>query len=154
MSEKLNIRQKLSALQHRVSIPKTRLNKFGGYKYWNCSDILNGIKKESEELNVSILLNDEVQVIGERFYIKATASIVDNDSDDVISVSAFAREPLQVKGQAEAQISGSSSSYSRKYALSGLLALDDEQDADATNTHGKSAPKGTTIINNADEDLF
>ena len=107
MSEKLNIRQKLSALQHRVSIPKTRLNKFGGYKYWNCSDILNGIKKESEELNVSILLNDEVQVIGERFYIKATASIVDNDSDDVISVSAFAREPLQVKGQAEAQISGS-----------------------------------------------
>lgn len=153
MSEKLNIRQKLSALQQRVSIPKNRLNKFGGYKYWNCSDILNGVKKETEDLNASILLNDEVQVIGDRFYIKATASIVDNDSDDVISVSAFAREPLQVKGQAEAQISGSSSSYSRKYALSGLLALDDEQDADATNTHGKSAPKGTTVVT-SDEDIF
>ena len=153
MSEKLNIRQKLSALQQRVSIPKNRLNKFGGYKYWNCSDILNGVKKETEDLDGSILLNDEVQVIGDRFYIKATASLVDNDTDEVISVSAYAREPSQVKGQAEAQISGSSSSYARKYCLSGLLALDDEQDADATNTHGKEVPKGTTVVT-SDEDIF
>ena len=104
MSEKLNIRQKLSALQQRVSIPKNRLNKFGGYKYWNCSDILNGVKKETEDLDVSILLNDEVQVIGDRFYIKATASLVDNDTDEVKLKHRFRAVAVVTQGSTVYQV--------------------------------------------------
>lgn len=150
--EKLNLRQKISRIQVVLKIPKNRVNKFGGYKYWNCSDILNGTKKTFEEFQVSLVLSDQVEVIGDRFYMKSTATIVDNESDESIQVSAYAREPLQVKGQSEAQISGASSSYARKYALCGLLALDDEQDADATNTHGKQVKKTNEVIEH--EDIF
>ena len=158
MSEtKINIRAKLSGLQTILSVPKTRTNKFGGYKYWNCSDILAGAKKHFAEFGVSILLSDEIVVLGDRFYVKATATMVDNDGTDTIGVSAFAREPLNVKGQSEAQISGASSSYARKYALCALLALDDEQDADATNTHGKEKPvirKAQPISPKSEQDIF
>jgi hypothetical protein len=149
MSE-TNIIEKLSRLQSDLSIPKTRVNKFGGYKYWNTSDILSGAKKAAKELGVSILLSDKVVPIGDRFYVEATATLIDIDTEKTVSARAYAREPLSVKGQAEAQVTGSSSSYARKYALTALLSLDDEQDPDATNTHGKSAP----VVNDNAEDLF
>jgi hypothetical protein len=155
MSEtNINIRAKLSGLQAVLSVPKTRTNKFGGYKYWNCSDILSGVKKHFTEFGLSVLLSDEAVMIGDRFYIKATATLVDNDSTDTIGVSAYAREPQNVKGQSEAQISGASSSYARKYALCALLALDDEQDADATNTHGKDKPIATNANKQSEQDIF
>jgi predicted metal-binding protein len=137
---KMQLRQKLSRIQEILNVSKKRVNKFGGYKYWNCSDILAEAKKHYGEYRVSIILDDTVECIGDRFYIKATATMICADSAEAISVSAFAREPSSVKGQSEAQISGASSSYARKYALSGLLSLDDEQDADSTNNHGKTVP--------------
>lgn len=124
---------KLSDVQTKLQVPKGRLNKFGGYYYRNCEDILNAFKEISRGQAV-IILSDEVVEIGGRVYVKATAHFVGEDEH---TVTAYAREAEVKKGQDEAQITGSASSYARKYALNGLFAIDDVADADATNTHGK-----------------
>ena len=103
---KIKSKTKISRIQRVLRIPKTRVNKFGGYKYWNCSDILNGAKKTFEEYQVSIVLSDQVEVIGDRFYMKATATIIDNESDESIQVSAYAREPSQVKANLRLKFQG------------------------------------------------
>ena len=131
--------QKLSALQAELKAPKGQENKFGGYRYRSCEDILEAVKPLLLQYGFFIKISDEIQLVGDRFYVKATARI--SDGENFEEVTALARETALKKGMDEAQITGSASSYARKYALNGLLAIDDTRDADATNDHGKGSKK-------------
>ena len=124
----------LANIQLNLNAPKSQTNKFGGYKYRNCEDILAAVKPL---LNGSVItINDDIVMIGDRIYVKATATIsLDTDSH---SVSAYAREPQIKKGMDESQITGAASSYARKYALNGLLLIDDTKDADSQNNSAQS----------------
>ena len=124
-----------------MKAPKGQTNKFGGYKYRSCEDILTAVKPLLAEWGCSLVLQDDIVEVGGRVYVKATASLADNDSEMAISASALAREAETKKGMDDAQITGSASSYARKYALNGLFAIDDTRDPDATNDHGGRVPK-------------
>ena len=134
--EKTNLLKRLGNIQTKLSVPRNQLNTFGGYKYRSCEDILEALKPLLLETNTIITINDEIVQVGERFYIKATVSLVDCDGDGTLTASAFAREPLIKKGMDESQITGTASSYARKYALNALFAIDDTKDAD-TDAHAK-----------------
>lgn len=123
----------LADIQQQVKAPKGNYNSFGKYKYRSAEDILESVKPVLNPLGFWVTLYDEIVLVGDRFYVKATAEI-SNGEKHYTSI-AFAREEENIKGMAAAQITGSASSYARKYALSGLLALDDTKDADATNEH-------------------
>ena len=127
MNTEKTLHQQLTTIQQNLKVAKKNVNKFGGYKYRSCEDILEAVKPLLGEL--SLIINDEVQNIGDRYYIKATAEL--SNGPEVIVASAYARESLEKKGMDEAQITGSASSYARKYALNGLFAIDDTQDSDA-----------------------
>lgn len=139
-----NIRQKLQWIQSSLKAPKGQTNKFGGYNYRSAEDILNAVKPLLNLWDCSLVINDDIVEFEGRAYVKANASLVDSNSEDVITAQAFAREAFSKKGMDEAQITGSASSYARKYALNGLFAIDDTKDPDATNKHGKDSPKNTT----------
>ena len=131
----------LTNIQSELKAPKNQLNKFGGYNYRNCEDILEALKPLLIKHNSAVTLTDELVMIGERYYIKATATLhcfSDNDVD-TISVSALAREDESKKGMDASQVTGASSSYARKYALNGLFAIDDTKDSDTTNTGSNSS---------------
>ena len=145
MSKTYNIRQKLQGIQSCLKAPKTQVNKFGGYKFRNCEDILTAVKPLLAEWGCSLVIQDDIVEVGGRVYVKATASLADNDSEMAISASALAREAEIKKGMDEAQITGSASSYARKYALNGLFAIDDTRDPDATNDHGGRVPKPSEL---------
>ena len=145
MSTKYNIRQKLQGIQSCLKAPKTQVNKFGGYKFRNCEDILTAVKPLLAEWGCSLVIQDDIVEVGGRVYVKATASLADNDSEMAISASALAREAETKKGMDDAQITGSASSYARKYALNGLFAIDDTKDPDATNDHGGRVPKPSEL---------
>ena len=130
--EKIQIQ--LSVVQNRLVAPKSEFNKFGGYAYRSCEGILNAVKPLLEENSLNLTISDEVVNIGERYYVKATATVT-NLEGMTISVSAYAREDQSLKGMNESQITGSTSSYARKYDLNGLFCIDDTKDSDATNTH-------------------
>jgi hypothetical protein len=129
----------LAEIQQKLKAPKGQFNDFGKYNYRNCEDILEAVKPLLAEYGATIVLTDDIVLIGNRYYVKATAIL----SDGVISYStcAFARESETKKGMDESQITGSSSSYARKYALNGLFAIDDTDDADSTNQHGNGQDK-------------
>lgn len=130
--------KELVKIQSGLKVPKNQLNKFGGYKYRSCEDILNAVKPLLQENNCILTLVDEMVCLGEgvnqRFYVKATATLTNAEGQIVDSI-AYAREELSKKGMDASQITGSASSYARKYALNGLFAIDDTKDADATNLH-------------------
>lgn len=130
-----NIITILASIQRNLKAPKNQYNKFGGYSYRSCEDILEALKPITTELGAAVTIEDEIVLVGDRFYIKATATL--HYEEETISVSAYAREAEQKKGMDESQITGATSSYARKYALNGLFAIDDNKDADSTNTHGK-----------------
>ena len=132
-----NIRQKLQGIQSSLKAPKGQTNKFGGYRYRSAEDILEAIKPLLGEWGCSLVIQDDMVEVGGRVYVKASANLIDNETESVLSTSAFAREAEVKKGMDDAQITGSASSYARKYALNGLFAIDDTKDPDATNTHGK-----------------
>lgn len=133
----MNIYKKLFNIQQELKCDKGQYNEFGNYKYRSCEDILNAVKPLLKENNLIILLNDEVQEVGGKNYIKATAKLIDIETGESIDNSAIAREDEDRKKMDSPQITGSCSSYARKYALNGLLAIDDVKDSDATNKHGK-----------------
>jgi hypothetical protein len=137
-----NIRQKLQGIQSSLKAPKGQTNKFGGYKYRSCEDILTALKPLLAEWGCCLVISDDIVEMGSKIYVKAAAILMDNDSAEVHSACGFAREADIKKGMDDAQITGSASSYARKYALNGLFAIDDTKDPDATNDHGKksSAP--------------
>lgn len=125
--------ERVADIQRDLKAPKGQENKFGGYKYRSCEDILEAVKPLLNGLVLTV--GDELVLIGDRYYIKATASITDGIEGHTISNVAYAREPVVKKGMDEAQITGATSSYARKYALNGLFLIDDTRDADATNDH-------------------
>ena len=118
--------KRLAEIQKALNAPKGQTNTFGGYKYRSCEDILMAVKPLLGDLVITV--NDEMTAVGDRIYVKATASITDGETS--ISTSAFAREAVSKKGMDDAQVTGSTSSYARKYALNGLLLIDDNKDAD------------------------
>lgn len=129
--------KKLSKIQSTLKAPKNLFNKFGNYAYRSAEDILEAVKPLLAEHELVLTISDELLINhhGGENYIKATAIITDGTNS--ISNSALAREALEQKGMSSSQLSGSTSSYARKYALNGLFLIDDTKDADATNTHGK-----------------
>ena len=130
-----NIYQKLLAIQNELKAPKSQFNKFGGYSYRSCEDILEAVKSLLVKYNATIILQDKIELIGDRYYIKATARFIDAESGETIETEALARESENIKGMQASQITGATSSYARKYVLGSLLLLDDCKDADAI--HGK-----------------
>ena len=124
-----NIYKKLMLVQSKLKAPKNQYNSFGKYSYRSCEDILEGLKPLLNEVEAIITLNDEVVNIGERFYIKAIATFIDIATGEKVEVT------------------GSVSSYARKYALNGLFAIDDTKDSDSTNKHDKDKSSNVTNLN-------
>lgn len=122
--------KELINIQSEMKAPKNQRNTFGGYNYRSAEDILEAVKPILKENNCTLMVSDEIIFIGNRYYIKATATLSNETTS--VSTSAFAREEETKKGMDGAQITGSASSYARKYALGGLLLLDDNKDADVT----------------------
>ena len=136
--ETKNIYGKLLSVQTMLKAPKSQYNAFGKYNYRNCEDILEAVKPLCKEVKATVFLTDEIVLIGERYYVKATAHFVDTEIiAEPITVTAYAREEETKKGMDGSQVTGASSSYARKYALNGLFDIDDTKDSDTTNTHGK-----------------
>ena len=137
----MEIYKKLMSIQTKLKAPKSQRNSFGNYNYRSCEDILEAVKPLLDEFKVALTIKDEIVLIGERYYIKATATLIDIDTGDTTETYAYARESAEKRGMDSSQVTGATSSYARKYALNGLFAIDDNKDADATNTHGKDTIK-------------
>lgn len=136
-----NILKKTFDIQQELKVPKNQRNTFGNYNFRNCEDIMEASKPICAKHNCLLTCSDELIQVGDRYYVKATATLFDIDSEESISTSACAREEETKKGMDASQITGASSSYARKYALNGLLQLDDNKDAD-TNEYKKQQNKG------------
>lgn len=121
---------RLRCVQRDLKAPKNQYNSFGKYRYRSCEDILEGVKPILQEYGCAIVLSDTIEQIGDRFYVKATATFYDCDTGESVSNTAYARESDDKKGMDASQITGTASSYARKYALNGLLLIDDTKDAD------------------------
>lgn len=135
----MNVYEKLAAVQRELKAPKGQFNSFGKYKYRSCEDILEALKPVLGKHGCAVTLSDEVVQVGERFYIRATASIMDCESGERVSNTAFAREDADKKGMDGSQITGTASSYARKYALNGLFLIDDTKDADTDAYHEQTS---------------
>lgn len=130
--------KELLQIQSELKAPKGQFNAYGKYKYRSCEDILEAVKPILKKNNCALLLSDSLVYVGDRYYIKATATLINAEGKSV-STEAYAREEETKKGMDASQITGASSSYARKYALNGLLCIDDNKDSDTTNT-GDNAP--------------
>jgi len=125
----------LEKIQKELKAPKSQFNKFGGFNYRSCEDILEAVKPLIPE-GVILNISDDIVMVGDRFYVKATAALImerpdtETQAPNSIQATAVAREPVAKKGMDESQITGAASSYARKYALNGLFAIDDTKDAD------------------------
>lgn len=177
--------KRLIEIQNELKAPKDQRNSFGGYNYRSCEGILEAVKPLLKKHKLALILNDEVISIdggfevfestndqknnkitdkkitaSNRVYIKATATLLDEDGKEIAKASALAREEETKKGMDYSQLTGSTSSYARKYALNGLFAIDDTKDSDATNTHGKEEKKKEepfipdVIKNQDDTDIY
>ncbi|NFM26202.1 recombinase [Clostridium sporogenes] len=140
----MNVYEKLMNVQATLKAPKSQYNSFGKYSYRSCEDILESLKPLLKENKAIVNITDEIIEINSRFYIKATATFIDIEKGDKVQASALAREDETKKGMDLAQVTGSVSSYARKYALNGLFAIDDNKDSDSTNTHGKGNKQDNT----------
>jgi hypothetical protein len=138
LQEKTDVVVTLATIQSEVKATKNNFNAFGKYKYRSAEDIIEAVKPVIHKYGYWLIMNDDVVLIGERFYIKSTITLT--NGVNTYTSTAFAREEETKKGMDQSQITGASSSYSRKYCLAGLFALDnDTSDSDATNTHDSNA---------------
>ena len=128
--KKLTFNQRVLNAQSELKAPKGQFNKFGKYNYRSAEDILEAVKPINLKHGLLLAVSDDIVQIGDRYYIKASATLKCVDSSESTTVTAFAREPLSKKGMDESQITGTASSYARKYALNGLYLIDDTKDAD------------------------
>lgn len=169
-----NILMKLNKIQVELKAPKGQFNKFGKYNYRNCEDILEALKPLLEKyktainikdeiivvgdrdtvININDEINGEIKIVSDRYYIKATATLYDIESGESIEATAYAREEESKKGMDSSQLTGATSSYARKYALNGLLAIDDNKDSDSTNKHGKEEKADDLITENQIKRMF
>ena len=143
----MNVYEKLMTVQTKLRAPKGQYNSFGKYSYRSCEDILEALKPLLAEVGAIVNVSDEIKLIGDRFYVEATAMFLDCETGDSVVARASAREDETKKGMDLAQVTGSVSSYARKYALNGLFAIDDNKDSDFTNKHGQDKP----TINNSND---
>lgn len=125
--------KELITIQSELKAPKTQINRFGGYKYRKAEDILEAVKPLLAKQKCTLIISDDIVMIGNRIYVKATATIK-NEKGEFEETTGWAREEENKKGMDGSQITGASSSYARKYALNGLFAIDDNADSDTTNT--------------------
>lgn len=123
--------KKLIDIQTELKAPKSQFNKFGGYNYRNCEDILEAVKPLLAKHECFLNISDEIILIGNRYYVKATAALINADGQKIAQSCALAREEETKKGMDGSQITGAASSYARKYALNGLFCIDDTKDADS-----------------------
>ena len=135
------VHEALKIIQGKLVAPKGQTNAFGKYKYRSCEDILESVKPLLADTNTVLAISDEIVMIGERYYVKATVEL--SSEETAINVSAFARECSVKKGMDEAQITGAASSYARKYALNGLFCIDDTKDADTQDNRNTEKPQAT-----------
>lgn len=124
--------KELITIQSKLKAPKSQFNRFGNYKYRKAEDILEAVKPLLSEQGCTLIITDDIVMVGNRIYVKATATIK-NGKGDTETTTGFAREEETKKGMDGSQITGAASSYARKYALNGLFAIDDNQDSDTTN---------------------
>lgn len=144
--------QKLINIQKDLKAPKGNYNSFGKYKYRSCEDILEAVKPLLAREECTLKLSDEVVMVGDRYYIKATATI--GDGIGTVSVTAYARESDEKKGMDSSQVTGTASSYARKYALNGLFLIDDTKDADTDEYHAQNAPKKVELATSAQKKML
>lgn len=171
--KKMNINEKLLAIQSELKAPKGQYNSFGKYKYRSAEDILEAVKPICVKYKALVILTDTTKVVGTekittktitkdgvitetiteslRTYINAMAQFIDTETNEVIVVNAEAREPLEKKGMDESQITGTASSYARKYALNGLFCIDDTKDADTDEYHNQTTVKQATTPKTVEE---
>ena len=126
--------KELMEIQSKLNVPKSLTNSYGGYKYRSAELILEAVKPLLKENCCTLIINDDMVMVGDRIYVKATATIR-NEKGETETTTAFAREPLSKKGQDDSQVTGAASSYARKYALNGLFCIDDTKDADSLNVN-------------------
>lgn len=150
---KLSFHEKLLEVQSTLRAPKGQLNTFGKYRYRSFEDILEAVKPLLAQNRLVLSVSDEIVPIGDRYYVKATASLYDADSDATNIVTAFAREEEDKKGMDGAQITGATSSYARKYALNGLLLIDDTKDADTDEVTSLGRSPSTTTLTDQVRDV-
>ena len=138
--------EKIVAIQSELKAHKGQYNSFGKYNYRSCEDILEGVKPLLAKHGLVLTIQDSIDLIGDRFYVKATATIT--DGKEQLSTSAYARESLDKKGMDASQVTGATSSYARKYALNGLLAIDDTKDADTMDNSKKPVQQTQETVYN------
>lgn len=138
--EKMTLKEKLMKIQVEMKAPKNLKNSYGNYNYRNAEGILEALKPYEKKYKVTTTISDEVVEVSSRVYVKAIATIRDIESDEEYSVVAFAREAETKKGMDDAQVTGATSSYARKYALNGLFLLDDSKDPDSDEYQKQTAP--------------
>ena len=138
--------EKIVAIQSELKAPKGQYNSFGKYNYRSCEDILEGVKPLLAKHGLVLTIRDCIELIGDRFYVKATATIT--DGKEQLSTDAYARESADKKGMDASQVTGATSSYARKYALNGLLAIDDTKDADTMDNSKKPAQQTQETVYN------
>ncbi len=149
----MSIYKKLLNIQTELKAPKGQYNNFGKYSYRSCEDILEALKPLINKNSVALIVGDEIVQIGERYYIKATAKLIDVETNEEIINTAYAREEESKKGMDGSQVTGASSSYARKYALNGLFGIDDNKDSDATNVNENGSKSGKSGNNNTSTSL-
>lgn len=140
----MSVYEKLMKVQSELKVHKSQINTFGHYNYRNCEDILEAVKPLTRQVGAVITLTDNIELIGARTYVKATAKFIEIEKGECVVVSAYAREDENKKGMDLSQLTGSTSSYARKYALNGLFGIDDTKDSDTTN-NGKDDKKGPVV---------
>jgi len=149
----MNVYEKLRTVQQSLIAPKNQYNSFGKYNYRSCEDILIALKPLLTKVNATVVMSDEVIIVGSHFYIMATAEFIDCESGENVSNKAFARESESKKGMDESQVSGTASSYARKYALNGLFLIDDNKDADTDEYHNQQTAASANVSKSPDEVL-
>lgn len=126
----MGVYEKLIKVQSDLKAPKSKFNSFGKYNYRSLEDILEGVKPLLVQYKATLIMTDGMEQVGDRYYLKATATFIDTENGESVSNSALARESADKRGMDDSQITGTASSYARKYALNGLLLIDDTKDMD------------------------
>lgn len=151
----MNICEKLMKIQQELKAPKGQKNSFGNYKYRSCEDILESVKPLLNKTKTALTITDELIQVGERYYIKAIATLYDTEEEKSISNIAYARESESKKGMDDSQVTGATSSYARKYALNGLFCIDDTKDADTDEyTEQKQLAEDSKVITKTQEEAL
>lgn len=149
----MSLRDKLLNIQKELKVPKNAYNSFGKYNYRSCEDILEGLKPVLVKVKATLQISDTIEVIGDRYYVKATASLMDTESDECIENVAYARESDDKRGMDASQVTGATSSYARKYALNGLFLIDDTKDADTDENKKESVARQKKAPTKSEEQL-